>query len=62
MTYEYIGRRERALYLLGRALDHGYSLRHIEGEQFLAELRKDPRYGVLVGERKVEETDCDAAH
>ncbi|HEU4928818.1 MAG TPA: protein kinase [Candidatus Krumholzibacteria bacterium] len=48
MTYEHIGKRPKALALLRTCLQRKYSVRHIENEPFLAELRKDSRYQRLV--------------
>ena len=48
MTYEYIGKRPKALALLRTCLQNKYSVRHIENEPFLAELRKDTRYQRLI--------------
>lgn len=48
MTYEHMGMREKALAFLRSCVRKDYSLRHIESEPFLAELRKDPRYKKLI--------------
>ena len=48
MTYEHLGKRPKALALLRAAIQRGYSLRHVENEPFLADLRKDIRYDHIV--------------
>jgi len=50
-VYEQIGERAKALVLLGRALDLGYSRKELEHEQLFEDLRQDPRYELLVAER-----------
>ena len=47
LAYEGIGQREKALRYVASAFDHGQSVRQIESEPFLAELRGDPRYDVI---------------
>jgi tetratricopeptide (TPR) repeat protein/predicted Ser/Thr protein kinase len=47
-TYEQLGNRARALFLLGAAIEHGYPVKEIEHEPWLKELREDPRYDLLV--------------
>ena len=49
-VYEQIGERARALVLLGGALANGYSLKAVENERQFLDLRKDPRYALLVAE------------
>jgi len=49
-VYEQIDERPRALMLLGDALANGYSLKVVENEEQFVELRKDPRYALLVAE------------
>ncbi len=48
MTYEHLGKRPKALLFLRTCIQNGYSLRHIDSEPFLTELRKDVRYARLV--------------
>jgi serine/threonine-protein kinase len=43
-TYETLGRREKALQWIGKALDQGYPLDKIERARALEELRADPRF------------------
>jgi serine/threonine-protein kinase len=43
-TYEQLGKREKALYCLGRALDRGYSPYEIEQQPELKQLLADKRY------------------
>jgi serine/threonine-protein kinase len=54
-AYEDMGQRTRALVLLGDAIKHGYSLKMIAHEPYFQELRKDPRYDLLISEH-VEES------
>ena len=61
-TLETIGEREKALVLLGRAIQHGYSVRQIGSERFLAELRKDPRYEFLMKSVGPPAVDCGRMH
>jgi tetratricopeptide (TPR) repeat protein len=58
MTYEHLGKRPKALALLRGCIQRGYSVRHIESEPFLAELRKDVRYERLVNGLQ-RQPDCD---
>ena len=58
LAYEIVGRRETALKLLGRALDLGHSLRQVEAEPFLSDLRRDPRYQVLTRGLKRSPREC----
>jgi tetratricopeptide (TPR) repeat protein/tRNA A-37 threonylcarbamoyl transferase component Bud32 len=51
-TYEQLNNRPRALVLLGAAIEHGYSVKEIEHEPWLKELRDDPRYVMLVSGNK----------
>ena len=44
IVYEQVGDRDRALDLIGRSLDQGYSRDIIERSPSLAALRKDPRF------------------
>ena len=44
LAYEIIGDRRRALIVLGRSLDSGFSLEDIKREPELQALRSDPRY------------------
>jgi serine/threonine-protein kinase len=48
LVYERLGKRPRALVLLGHAIKHGYSVQVISHERELKELRSDPRYELLV--------------
>ena len=43
-TYEQLGNREKALYWIGRALEHGYSLSEIEQQPELKQLLADKRF------------------
>jgi serine/threonine-protein kinase len=52
VVYETIGSRARALAVLGQAIASGHSMKEIEHEQHLAELRKDDRYQLLVAGKK----------
>ena len=52
LVYEQVGQRARALALLGEAIANGHSMKVIEHEQHLAELRKDPRYTILMADKK----------
>ncbi len=56
-VYEQIDERPRALVLLGDALANGYSLKVVENEEQFVELRKDPRYALLVAEAKESKDD-----
>jgi serine/threonine-protein kinase len=47
-VYEQIGEREKALVLLGDAMEKGYSSKIIAHERQFLDLRKDPRYELLV--------------
>ena len=47
-VYEQIGERAKALVLLGKALDLNYSRKLVEHERLFQDLRKDPRYELLV--------------
>ena len=51
IVFETIENRPKALALLGQAISAGHSLKEIEHEQHLAELRKDSRYQLLVTKR-----------
>jgi tetratricopeptide (TPR) repeat protein/tRNA A-37 threonylcarbamoyl transferase component Bud32 len=62
MTYEYIGQREKALLFLRRCITEKYSLRHIESEPFLEELRKDPRFTLLANSSERRRIDCGQRH
>ena len=46
-TYEWLGKREKALYWIGRALEHGYSLSEIEQQPELKQLLADKRFADL---------------
>ncbi|MDH3215164.1 MAG: protein kinase [Candidatus Krumholzibacteria bacterium] len=56
---EVLGEREKALIHLGRCVDLDYSLRQIESERFLADLREDPRYQLLRQGVDREEERCE---
>jgi serine/threonine-protein kinase len=43
-VYEQLGERERALELIGRAVELGYPIDEIERDPWLVDLRADPRY------------------
>ena len=62
LTYELLGKREKALVLLGRAMKEGCSRRQIASERFLAELRNDSRYELLIAEAGKPGVDCSALH
>jgi serine/threonine-protein kinase len=47
LVYEGLGQREKALRYLASAFDLGQSVRQIQNEPFLAELREDKRYEVI---------------
>jgi tetratricopeptide (TPR) repeat protein len=49
-VYERLGRRARALVVLGDALKNGYSRKTLAHDRYFQELRKDSRYGLLVSE------------
>ena len=59
VAYDLVGKRERALKHLARSFDLGHSVQQIEAEPFLAELRKDPRYKILLGGVMRPTPDCD---
>ena len=44
LVYEQTGDRDRALELIGKALDQGYQRDLVDRSPSLAELRKDPRF------------------
>ena len=46
-TYEWLGKREKALYWIGHALEHGYSLSEIEQQPELKQLLADKRFADL---------------
>jgi serine/threonine-protein kinase len=48
LAYDIMGRRPRALALLGKAIELGFSLRTIESEPLLDDLRTDSRYPLLL--------------
>jgi tetratricopeptide (TPR) repeat protein/tRNA A-37 threonylcarbamoyl transferase component Bud32 len=50
IAYEIMGRRAKALALLGRAVDLGFSLNTIKNEPWLDDLREDSRYPLLLDE------------
>ncbi|MDH4038911.1 MAG: protein kinase [Candidatus Krumholzibacteria bacterium] len=58
VAYELTAQREKALKHLARALDLGQSVRQIDTEPFLAELRKDSRYNILRKGVKERAPDC----
>ncbi len=47
-AYELIGERDRALELIGRALGNGYNPSIVAEDDWLTELRTDPRYEALI--------------
>ena len=47
-AWEWMGERELALQYIGDAIDNGYSMRRIEAEPHLRDLRDDPRYSELI--------------
>lgn len=49
-VYEQVGDRAKALVLVGKALDLGYSIKMLEHEAHFRDLREDPRYALLVPE------------
>jgi serine/threonine-protein kinase len=51
VVYETVGNRAKALALLGQAIANGQSVKEIEHEQHLAELRRDSRYKLLMADR-----------
>jgi serine/threonine-protein kinase len=48
LAYDIMGRRPKALALLGKAIELGFSLRTIESEPLLDDLRTDSRYPLLL--------------
>ncbi len=59
LAYDVAGDRERALTHLARSIDLGHSIRQIETEPFLDELRKDPRYELLTRDLDRKDGACD---
>jgi serine/threonine-protein kinase len=51
-VYEQLGQRDKALELIGRALELGYPLREIERDPWLSDLRADERFKQLLLERE----------
>lgn len=51
-VYEQIGERDRALDLIGEAVDRGYPVDEIERDPWLTDLRADPRYQQMLDSRK----------
>jgi tetratricopeptide (TPR) repeat protein len=47
-TYAIIGRRDRALEFIGKALAQGYPARELQHDPFMTEFRRDPAYDELV--------------
>jgi tetratricopeptide (TPR) repeat protein len=58
-AYEQLGERERALTLLGGAIDRGYSRKEIGAERQFRDLRTDPRYALLIPEDGSDSTEQD---
>jgi eukaryotic-like serine/threonine-protein kinase len=61
LVYEEIGQREKALVHLAHAVDLGHSIRQIESEPFLDDLRKDSRFREIERNAPRAVFDCDAA-
>lgn len=51
-VYEQLGERDRALELIGRAIELGYPVREIERDPWLVDLRADPRYQEMLDTQK----------
>ncbi len=59
LVYEQIGQREKALVHLAHAVDLGHSMRQIESEPFLDDLRKDSRFTEIEKHAPRSTFDCD---